>query len=167
MMLRWVGAICIFAGCWGSGLMLVTCHRREEAQLRQLLRMISALHHELSFRESTLTQALRIVAEGNMGQLLLAVANELDHVIYPDVVSCVEAVLEKFPSIMPKTRKIMELLGRSLGKFDLSGQLSELEAVKIECIQLLTSHCENQDGKLRNYQTIGICAGLMLAILLL
>ena len=166
-MLRWMGAICVFAGCCGCGFMMVARHRREEGQLRDLLRNISSMQHELSYRESTLTQALRMTTEETVGQVLFALADELDQAIYPDVSSCMKAVLEKFPSIMPKTNKILHTLGSSLGKFDLSGQLSELDAVKSECIQLLQAHCENRDGKLRNYQTIGICAGLVLAILLL
>ena len=167
MMLRWMGAICIFVGCCGCGFMMVARHRRQEGQLRDLLRCISTMQHDLSCHESTLTQTLRMAAQGLVGDALHALADDLDRAIYPDVAVCMAAVLERFPYMMSKTRKILQLMGSHLGKFDLSGQLNELEAVKAECNQLLQSHCDNQDGKLRNYQTIGICAGLVLAILLL
>jgi hypothetical protein len=58
------------------------------------------------------------------------------------------------------------LLGETLGRFDLQGQLRGLEAVKKNAEFELEQLRSNQDVRLRNYRTFSICAGAALVILL-
>lgn len=61
----------------------------------------------------------------------------------------------------------MEELGRNLGRFDLTGQLSSLRALRAGCEDSLKQLTDNRDNRLRSYQTLGLCTGAALAVLLL
>ena len=58
-------------------------------------------------------------------------------------------------------------LGRSLGNFDLNGQLRGIEAVRRQALEALQNSVKDRDQRIRSYQTLGLCAGAALAILLL
>ena len=58
-------------------------------------------------------------------------------------------------------------LGISLGRFDLPGQLQGIHTARGECQSALDRLCSNRDNRLRSYETLGLCAGAALAILLL
>ena len=60
---------------------------------------------------------------------------------------------------------MLMLLGDSLGKYDLEGQISGLIAVKESCKQLLEPLQLQLSNKLKTYRTLGFCAGLMVAII--
>jgi hypothetical protein len=65
-----------------------------------------------------------------------------------------------------RTRDNLLLLGRSMGRFDLPGQLSALESVRSSCRRDLAQFTDSRDTRLRNYKTLGLCAGASLVILL-
>ena len=78
-----------------------------------------------------------------------------------------ESVLKGCPEQPPLTRDNLILLGESLGRFDINGQLKGLESVRSSCRTALDSMTENREVRLRNYQTLGLCAGAALAIILI
>ena len=57
--------------------------------------------------------------------------------------------------------------GDLLGHFDLSGQIRGIEAVRHFAANDLERLCDHKDVRLRSYQTLGLCAGSALIILLL
>ena len=59
----------------------------------------------------------------------------------------------------------MLLLGKSIGRFDMDGQIKGLEAVRQDCRRRLDELSKDRDTRLRSYQTLGLCAGAALAIL--
>ena len=63
-------------------------------------------------------------------------------------------------------RRLLTGLGNSLGRLDLTGQVQGLQAVKAGCARELERLERNRDTRLRSYQTLGLCAGAALAILL-
>ena len=65
------------------------------------------------------------------------------------------------------TARLLKALGRTLGRFDLDGQVQGIEAVRNEILTALEKLVKDQDARLRSYQTLGLCAGAALAILLL
>ena len=64
-----------------------------------------------------------------------------------------------------RVRRNMRQLGTSLGRFDLEGQLQGLDAAKQQCRKDLIELQENAPQRIRNYQTLALCAGAALAIL--
>lgn len=167
MIQKWIGAACVMSACWGCGFGFAAAHRREENALGQLEQILTAMENELTCRETPLPQLLRRTTTGEVGNVLTTLADELEKQVFSDVRDCMDLALIEHPRLPPKTAALLGMLGASLGKFDLDGQLRELASVRAECSRVLSAHRENQADRLRNYHTLGICAGLVLAILLL
>lgn len=166
---KWIGAIFILFSCGGFGLHLAHNHRREEATLRQLVSALDFMECELQFHLTPLPELCRragMESGGCVRSILLALSREMDAQIAPEVSTCMQAALSAFPELPPKTTQVLEKLGHNLGRFDLSGQLKGLEAIRSECRKTLEELANNQDQRLRSYQTLGFCAGAALVILL-
>ena len=54
----------------------------------------------------------------------------------------------------------------TIGKFNVNGQIKGFSSVNEACKQHLHRLSEGRDTRLRSYQTLGLCAGAALAILL-
>ena len=93
-------------------------------------------------------------------------ATELEAQISPDVPSCLAAAAAKSGPLSKRIEEAVCILGSSLGRFDLQGQLQGLEAVRAYCRSELEQMATGRETRLRSYQTLGLCAGAALAILL-
>ena len=158
----------IIVGCGGFGFSLARYHRRQEWELRQILGILEYMQCELEFRRTPLPILLRKVAESGTGplrQAFLSMARELDAQMAPDAWACMVSVLKKGTHLTASCTQILEQLAKSLGVFDLGGQLQTLTGVKAECTRRLRDLEKDRDARLRCYQTLGLCAGAALAIL--
>ena len=90
----------------------------------------------------------------------------LDEQVFSDASYCMEVALER-ENLPRSVTGIHKMLGQTLGSYDLAGQMGELAAVKGACQEALDSLRENISQRLRSYQTLGLCAGAALAILLM
>ena len=168
MYLKMVGAILVILGCGGFGFKLAAIHIREEKTLKQLVSILDYMGCELQYRLTPLPVLCRQAAAESSGviyHILLALATELEDQISPDVESCMNAALNRTKDVPDLTLETFKLLGHSLGRFDMDGQLKGLEAVRQECRKKIDTLNKNKDVRLRNYQTLGLCAGAALAIL--
>lgn len=166
---KWLGAILIIFGCGGFGIRIAGTHRREEASLRQLICALDFMECELQYRLTPLPELCRqagLESKGSIRRIFLALAQELEAQIAPEVSSCMQAALLTDGEIPATTKSMLLQLGQSMGRFDLPGQLKGLEFVRSECRQALDGLTVNKDQRLRSYQTLGFCAGAALAILL-
>lgn len=167
---KWIGAALIILGCGGFGFSLAAAHKREERCLRQLIAALDYMECELQFRLTPLPDLCRSAGQegkGEVGQALLTLSAEIDAQISPDVDYCMAAALKRHPELPGITAENLRMLGHSLGRFDLKGQIAGLEAVRGKCRQDLEKLQSDRDSRLRNYQTLGLCAGAALAILLI
>lgn len=168
MSLKLIGAVMIILGCGGFGFLIAAAHRREVKSLRQLISVLDYMECELQYRLTPLPELCRQAATESIGflkQVFLSLANELEDQISPDVERCMLAALSGIKDIPRLTLHSLELLGRSLGRFDIQGQLMGLESVRSECRQHLDMLLKNQGVRLRSYKTLGLCAGAAIAIL--
>ena len=168
-MLRLMGAGCILAGSGAFGFVMAAATRREEQQLRQLLGALEYLSCELSYRLTPLPGLCRGAAEdrkGAVGGFFQELARELDRQAEPDVQSSVKSVLER-TVLPPSVKGILEELGQTLGRFDLPGQLKGLELSIRETERLLRLIRDGAPERRRSWQTLGLCVGAALAILLI
>ena len=164
------GIILTVIGCGSVGFQIAANHRREEKALRQLLQILEYIECELQYRLTPLPQLCRQVGKlfkKMPGVVFTELSIELESQIAPDVSCCLASVLEKGHNIPPITMQILSDLCLSLGKFDLMGQLKGLESASSACKRNLDTLQSNRDSRLRSYQTLGLCAGAALAILLL
>lgn len=167
---KWIGAILIVIGSGGFGFSMASEHRSQEKSLRKLISVLDFMACELQFRMTPLPDLCTAAAgevNGNLGRLLETLALELENTQTDNVAGAMDMALSSVRELPSKTRDNLQLLGRSMGRFDLTGQLSALESVRAACRRDLEGFSANRDLRLRNYQTLGLCAGAALAILLI
>lgn len=165
---KWIGAIFIVVSCGGFGFSVAAAQLREEKTLRQLIAALDYMECELQYRLTPLPELCRQAgadARGCIREVFLGLAGELEAQIAPDVASCMDAALARVRDLPAHTRESLQLLGQTLGRFDLPGQLKGLDAVRFACRRRLEELTTNKEPRLRSYQTLGLCAGAALAIL--
>ena len=165
---KWLGAVLVFLSCGGFGFSLCTSHKTEEAMLRQLLSALDYMQCELQYRLTPLPELCHgagMQVKGILGKIFLRFSQELDCRLTSDVASCMGAAIAECTSLPLKIKADLQLLGDSLGRFDLNGQLMGLEAVRQKCREDLNNLTADKPMRLRSYQTLGLCAGAALVIL--
>ena len=170
MNLKWIGALMVILGCGGFGFSLAANTKREESMLYQLKNALRYMENELEFHMTPLPQLCRMTArtlKGKIQLVFLSLTEELESQIYPDASVCMLTTLGKNPDLPRSVRKTLKMLGKSLGCFDLSGQIRGLEASGEICSQELEYMKRNKYERLRGYRTLGLCAGAALTIILL
>lgn len=168
MPVKLLGVLLVVASCGGVGFQIAANHRREESALRQLVGILDYMECELQYHLTALPQLCRQVAKeftGVPAMVFLDLALEMESQVSPDIGCCMAVSLEKFKKIPVLTRNALEALGKSIGRFDLEGQLKGLDAVRQDCRRHLRELGDNRENRLRSYQTLGLCAGAALAIL--
>lgn len=166
---KWIGAVLIILGCGMMGFSLSAAYRREERDLRELINALEFMSRELQYHMTPLPDLCRRTGAdraGCIGKLFLKLANELDSQITPDVQSCMAMAAATVGQLPRRVQEAICILGTSLGRFDLEGQLQGLESVRIFCRTELETMSAGRDLRLRSYQTLGLCAGAAIAILL-
>lgn len=167
---KWIGALLIIASCSGCGFAIAAGKRREEQLLWQLMDILQFMERDLQFRLTPLPELCRMTAGKTKGVLCTVFLNlyrELTWQKLPDVGSCMYAAIQRSGDIPVKARRILVQLGHTLGSYDLSGQLQGIQSVRRRCEDTLGMVRKNKDAQVRSYQTLGICAGTALAIILL
>lgn len=170
MNLKWIGAILIIVGCGGVGFSMALSHRNQMKELQQLLSALDFMQCELQYRLTPLPDLCRQTAahaQSGIKTLFATLAAELEDQVSPDVMSCMRSAIVKTGQLSDKAATVAANLGRTMGRFDLDGQLMGLENARRECRQMLDNLNRNRDTRLRSYQTLGLCAGAALAILFL
>lgn len=170
MTLKILGAVLIITGCGGVGFAICMSYRREEQALEQLSQSIEWMIWELNYRMPPLAVLCRGAADAGQGaisQVLEQLALELDQQVTPDARTCMNVAIATVANLPEKAEKLLRILGTSLGRFDLQGQISGLEAVGELCKHDLQNMGNGRDMRMRNYQTLGLCAGAALVILFL
>jgi len=166
--MKWIGAVLIVAGCGGMGFYHAASQYNEMNTLRRLIALLDFMSCELQYKLTPLPDLFRQAAQeaaGRLKKLFLSFAYELDSQISPDVKSCMNVALSKCPGLPEQTIQSLRELSGSLGRFDLAGQIQALESIRASCRRRLSKLEENQDVRLRSYQTLGLCAGAALVIL--
>ena len=134
----------------------------------QLVSALDDMQCELQYRLTPLPDLCRnagVHSKGDIQKFFLQLAEELEYQLSSDVSVCVNTVLAKTAPFPIKTRKNILLLGDSLGRFDLEGQLNGLDAVRNQCREDIRELNEDKAVRLRSYKTLGLCAGAALVIL--
>lgn len=170
MQIKWLGAMFVIVSCGGFGFSIAYRQRQEENSLRSIIRMLQNMRWELQYKLTPLPALCHQAANdvgGSIKNVIEAFALELEQQILPNVSCCMQAAVQKNSHLSSNLRSLLQLLGQSLGKYDLASQVQGLEAVEKACKTALDELSQNRNMRLRNYQTLGLCAGIALAILFL
>lgn len=168
MSIKWIGAVLIIVGCAGVGFRMAWNYKRTLASLRLLVRALEYMQSDLEYRLTPLAELCKRTAEqlsGSIKAVYLAFSRELESQIAPDAAFCMTAALRSVPELPKTAAEYLELLGSSLGQFDLQGQLRGLESLRVRCSSALAEMEAMRPQRIRSYQTLGLCAGAALAIL--
>lgn len=168
MTFKLIGAMIVILGCGGCGFLIAVSYKRESAALHQLKTALDFMYCELKYRLTPLPELCILTAAHTNGQIksfFTHLSRELEQQISPDVKTCVDAALSGCRAVPVLTNEILLELGKTLGCFDLDGQLQSLSALRDMVDRKTAKHSENLENRLRSYQTLGLCAGAALAIL--
>ena len=168
MMFKWIGAVLVVAGCGAAGFAIAGAYRQEEKELRQLTAALDFMSCELQYRLTPLPDLCRLASReisGLSGKVLAGIALELESKLKPQVDDCVLEAMCQAGDLPRRLREAFLLMGSSLGRFDVEGQIKGLDAVRAYCRRELEIMASGRENRLRSYQTLGICAGAALAIL--
>ena len=164
-----LGAVLILTGCGGFALRICASYKREEEMLRQLHCALDQMQCELQFRMTPLPELCALagnICDGRISRFWMQLSEELCRQISPDVSGCFNAAKASAGAFPGQIDRILEEFCKSLGQFDVQGQIQALEAAKNRCKSAMERMETNRDERLRSYQTLGICAGAALVILL-
>ena len=151
-------------------MLMAVSYRNAIKDLRSLVAVADYMECELNCRLTPLAPLCRgaaMTCGGTLSALLLDFATELEAQIAPEPGQCMAASLGKQPMLSGQAVGLLRDLGSCFGKFDLPGQLKELDGIRQRAKDALSQLEQNKDTRVRSYQTLGICAGAALAILLL
>lgn len=170
MTVHLIGAALILSGCGWFGFSMANAYRAEEQGLRQLIRGLEYMEYELQFIQTPLPRLLQRTAgvlRGEMSRILARVGQELEEGDWAEVSQCMEQMLTQRPALSEQLRGHLRQLGQELGQFDLNGQLGSLRALREQCLLERGELARDRQNRLRSYQTLGLCTGAALAVLLL
>lgn len=168
MMYKWIGAILILSACGAFCVLFSISFKLEESSLQTLIAALDYMECELQFRQTPLPDLCRqagIQSKGIISEALLHLSEELSFQISPDVESCMSAAIARAKRLPPLSKECLISLGQSLGRFDITGQIREFDAIRTDCRRKLNMLTSNRDIRIRNYQTLVLCAGAAIVIL--
>ena len=164
-MLKMLGAACVIFSASAVGFGFSGNVRRQCAQLTALIEALTYLKSEMLYRRTPLPQALGMLAEHSadaaVGGLLAKAAKKLEE-------SCTLSVHAAFRAALGMADgQALLSLSLSLGQLDLDGQERALELASERLSAQLRLLEQGRSARCRSYATIGICAGMALAVILL
>ena len=168
MAVKLIGAVFVVLGGGGFGLILSNAVKRETTCLREFISALEFMECELVYRMTSLPHLCQTIAPmlaGPIRDFFICLAEELEQQTASRVQLCVTHALERCKDIPLGVRQRIEILGNSLGSFDLDGQIKCIRAMNDENMRIYEKMSLNQSGQLRCYKTLAICAGAALAIL--
>ncbi len=170
--MRLVGIIAIVLSAGSVGFRIAGSLRRRCNMLRQLLTAFGVLKNEIAFCGTPLPQAFALMAvtvQDGPERVFSAIARQMEHRRWLTPHSAMEQALRD-ESELGQDEEVARLLldlAAGLGKYDRDSQLQTLDRVTGELQSLLQTAEQERSIRSRTYKTLGICAGLAVAILLI
>lgn len=171
-MLKTAGIILVVLGASGAGFTMALGVRRQAAVLRQLLSALEQMKGEIAYQRTPLPELMRLLSVGSRGVAAVffdRVAGDLHLRQEGSVYAIFKKELSAMPegAFTPQVRLVLLNLGKGLGKYDLESQLRSIDLAAERLQSLLDALQADQQSRMRSYCTLGVCAGLAIAILAL
>jgi len=168
--IKWIGTMLIVAGCGGIGFSMAMNCRKERKALQDLSGALSHIASELEYRLTPLPELFSKISQCGSGcvfSLFLNLGQALSRQVTPNAGVCLEVVLRTSRQVPPLTTSIIRELAMGLGQYDAEGQQRQIMRVKEHCDRELDILSNQKEERIRRYQTLGLCTGAAIAILLL
>ena len=168
MTIRILGAVLILVGCSTFGFLLSATSKRETATLKSFIESMDIMECELRYRRPPLPQLCGYLAASQSGIIqtyFSYLQSELLQQIQPSASACADLALNRMSQMPKHTKVIIQQFAKFLGEFDIDGQLTGIQAVRNEAVLQLKQLSRDQDLRIKNYRTLGVCAGAAIIIL--
>jgi len=170
--LRTIGALLVVMGAAGTGVGLSVFVRHSAGILQQLIMSLEQMKSEILFRKTPLPELTARLAEncgGEVGSFWSEVSDGLRIGQARSVCEVMRRALSgraagSFPA---QARRTLQNLGAGLGNYDAAGQVRAVDLALSRLGGLFTELRDEQKSRMKSYCTLGVCAGLALAILML
>lgn len=169
MISKAVGAFFVVIGCGSLGFLTAQKERKTVKELAAFQDGLIRIKIELQYRLLPLPCIFRTsgkYSDGIVGQAFLIFADEMDSQRHTDLMSCMVSTLERLPQIGAEVRELFLYLGNNIGNLDLENQLNGITQVEKLCEKERKQKEEMIAQRKRYYETLGLCAGAALAIIL-
>ena len=104
---------------------------------------------------------------GVISNIFSTLHSELESKNSASVSDCMTVTLLKFNEMPEKTARLLKKLGKTLGQFDLNGQVHMLISLRQEADGMLKTCEEGHRIRSRSCKTIALCIGAAIVVLLL
>lgn len=171
-MLKTLGILCVILGTSGTGISLAISVKKNMFVLQQFLLGLEQMKNEIEYGKTPLPELMRILSvesKGVVSRFWKDVASDLYRREDASVYAILKKNLAQIPasSLPSNVRQILLNLGSALGKYDVTGQMRALNLAISRLSTILTQLQSEQKARVRSYCTLGICAGLAIAILVI
>ena len=168
-MLKAAGILLVVMGASGAGISMAWSVKRATFLIQQLLQALDQMKTEIEYRKTPLPELTRLLslnACGAVASFFGAVSDDLHLRQETSVYAIVKKNLATSSAFSPAVRNVLLNLGTGLGKYDVAGQLRAIDLALDRLRSLLQQAQTEQAARMRSYCTLGICAGLAIAIML-
>ena len=168
-MLKLIGVIFVVLGSTGAGVTMAWGARRTLETARQLRVALERMKNEIACHRTALPELMELLSRetGPLSALFGGMAEQLRLRQEASVYAIVRKSLAAAPALPGEVGRILLDLAPGLGQYDVHCQLYSLDLAAGQA-QALIERCQSeQKGRVRSYYTLGVCAGLALAIMLL
>ena len=171
-MLKVLAMVLIVASSSAVGFGFAANVRTQAQQLLQLTGALEYMKNEISYRLTPLPELFAMLAQQSdkaVGEFFGCCAQQMAQNPAASVQGIVCDALQKTPqlTLSQTARQTLLELSMSLGKFDAAGQMSAITLAAGRFRQELQTLESRRRERCRSYETIGVCAGLALAVILL
>ena len=170
MIYKVLGASMIIISCAFLGFGSAAGYSREVGILQTLRSAIRYMKNELTCRAVPLPSLCRSAAQASNGvvrEFMQNLASELEAQICTNPLQCTLCALSRTKGTPLSMQDAIRMLGKTIGVFDLQGQLDGFDEICIYLDELILKRSTQMDARIRSYRTVGVCAGIALAIILI
>ena len=166
--MKLIGILFIVFSVGSVGFGIASSLKKHCVLLRKLLSALQILKSEIAFSATPLPQAFALVAassDGMTARVFSAAAKDMDRRRWLTP----QAALDKAMEQECPDRELRDALslGAGLGKYDRDEQVQTMERTRLRMEELLRHAEQERSIRSKTYETLGICAGLALAIILI
>lgn len=166
------GIIFIVLSTGSVGFGISAALKKRCRMIRQIISALSILKEEIFCRNTPLPQGFALMAASVQGvpeRIFSHMAKEMNRNRWLSPREAMQRALEKETDIScqdPVAEAFLEL-SAELGKYDRENQVRVLDQTIIHMESLLQAAEQESSGRSKTYETLGICAGISMAILLI
>ena len=146
--------------------------RRRQRQLTALIGALDYCKNEILYRFTPLPELFSGLAKGEepaVAAFFEACAAKMEASCSASPQAVIREAMQQTPGLewSAQTRETLQDLAFSLGRFDVEGQGRAIDLAQTRLQRELEEIRAGSRSRCRSYETLGICAGLALAVILL